>query len=55
MFLPPLTSVRQSIAEKGIIAAEHLINLIENGADNEAEEILLPLTIIERQTVKRIN
>jgi LacI family transcriptional regulator len=53
MFIPPLTTVRQNIAEKGIIAAEHLINLIASGGESEAEEIVLPLRIVERQTVKR--
>lgn len=52
MFIPPLTTIRQSITEKGAIAAEHLINMIQGGGEQEANEIMLPLTIMERATVK---
>ncbi|MGO4273157.1 LacI family DNA-binding transcriptional regulator [Paenibacillus sp. TAF58] len=52
MFIPPLTTIRQNITEKGAIAAEHLINMIQGGAEQEANEIMLPLTIVERATVR---
>ena len=52
MFIPPLTTIRQHITEKGAIAAEHLINMIQGKVENEANEIMLPLSIVERATVK---
>lgn len=58
MFLPPLTTVRQEIAGKGAVAAEHLVRLMEkNNREGalEAEEVLLPLRIVERETVKSIS
>lgn len=54
MFIPPLTTVKQDISEKGVTAAEHLIRLIQRDDVQEAGEILLPLKIIERQTVLAI-
>lgn len=52
MFVPALTTVRQNIGEKGVIAADRLLHLIESadGAE-EAESIVHPLQIVERQTV----
>ncbi|WP_040949214.1 LacI family DNA-binding transcriptional regulator [Gorillibacterium massiliense] len=54
MFVPPLTTVKQDITEKGIMAAEQVIRLIENAEVELAEEMLLPLRIVERQTVKAL-
>jgi len=53
--LPPLTTVGQDITAKGVKAAELLINLIEGRGHSEPKEKILPLRIIERETVKRIN
>ncbi|HHV98950.1 MAG TPA: LacI family transcriptional regulator [Clostridiaceae bacterium] len=53
-FTLPLTTVDQNITAKGIKAAELLIDLIEGKGDNESKEKILPLRIIERETVKRI-
>lgn len=55
IFIPPLTTVSQDITLKGITAAEVLINAIEKNEDYEVKETLLPLGIIERTTVKKIN
>lgn len=52
MFIPPLTTVRQSISDKGIVAVEQLIQLIRQEDIQEEAEIVLPLAIVERQTVR---
>jgi DNA-binding LacI/PurR family transcriptional regulator len=52
MFIPPLTTIRQDITKKGSTAAEHLINMIQGDVEQEASEIMLPLTIVERATVR---
>lgn len=52
---PPLTTVGQGITEKGTKAAEVLLNLIEGRGDKESKENILPLQIVERSTVKRMN
>lgn len=53
--LPPLTTVGQDIMAKGVKATEVLINLIEGRGTNELKENILPLQIVERKSVKRIN
>lgn len=54
IFIPPLTSVKQDIFLKGATAVELLMNAIEADKDKQAREILLPLQIVERQTVKKV-
>ncbi len=46
---PPLTTIRQPTVEKGRTAAQLLIRWIEN-ADFEAEHIILPVELVERQS-----
>ncbi|OXM14803.1 LacI family DNA-binding transcriptional regulator [Paenibacillus herberti] len=52
MFIPPLTTIRQSITEKGAIAADSLIQMIQGRTELDEKEILLPLEVVERGTVK---
>lgn len=56
IFLPQLTTVRQDIALKGRTAAEQLIEIIDFKSPDHVEKkkTILPLEIIERQTVKKI-
>ena len=51
MFTPPLTTVRQDIAQKGMVAAELLIDILEGGNTKGIKEMMLSLNIIERDTV----
>lgn len=49
IFTPPLTTVRQPTYELGKAAAQLLVRLIEEGADNEHhDEIILPTKLIVR-------
>lgn len=50
---PRLTTIHQDVQEKGKIAAESLIRVIE-GAVNETNNIVLPVTLVERHSVKDI-
>lgn len=56
IFLPQLTTVKQNIILKGQMAAEQLLELIENKTtdSNNNEKTLLPLEIVERQTVRKL-
>ena len=51
MFTPPLTTVRQDIAQKGMVAAELLIDIVEGRNTKGIKEMMLSLSIIERDTV----
>lgn len=53
--LPPLTTVGQDITAKGIAAAEVLVDMIEEKGKYKSMEKILPLNIIERKSVKRLN
>lgn len=53
MLVPSLTTVRQNIRYKGETAAKQIINAIEGDAEIN-KEVLLPLEIVERQSVKRV-
>lgn len=55
IFNPSLTTVRQDITAKGENAAEVLIKAIEDNRGYEVKEILHPLAIVERKTVKKID
>jgi len=54
MFVPPLTTVRQDIALKGKRAAELLLEIIESDEPDKIDrkEVAIPLSIVERQTVR---
>lgn len=54
MFIPNLTTINQDITLKGIKAAELLIALIEEDGNDENTELILPLKVVERQTVRSI-
>jgi LacI family transcriptional regulator len=58
IFIPSLTTVKQDIAGKGALAANHLIKLIEGveGIEDQEEAAdLLPLRVVERETVRDLN
>lgn len=63
MIVPSLTTVDQGIYEKGVKSIETLIKVIEtkdksmeNSKDkNVTEDLLMPLSIVERKSVKRLN
>ena len=50
---PRLTTMHQDVQEKGKIAAEALISIIE-GASINNNNIVLPVTLVERHSVKEI-
>jgi LacI family transcriptional regulator len=50
---PRLTTIHQDVQEKGKIAAESLIRVIE-GAPNIENNIILPVRLVERQSVKNL-
>lgn len=52
MTSPPLTTIVQPIYEMGRVATERLLDLIDK-KDTQAKEILLPVSLIERQSTKR--
>ncbi|QGQ97161.1 LacI family transcriptional regulator [Paenibacillus psychroresistens] len=54
MFIPPLTTIHQDIKAKGIQAVNCLIQAIQCIASNDHEKITLPLSLMERQSVKKI-
>jgi len=54
MFIPPMTTVKQDIYAKGQRSVEKLIEAIEGGSNEAKNEELLPLSIIERMSVKEI-
>lgn len=55
MFIPNLTTIDQYITQKGIKAAEMLVELIEETPETAnpiEKEMILPIEVLERQTVK---
>ena len=52
MSLPEITTVNQDIWEKGSQAARIVIEAVEGGAKRD---VILPLHIVERDSVKDIN
>jgi LacI family transcriptional regulator len=51
---PRLTTIHQDVQEKGKIAAESLISVIE-GASIKNNNIVLPVSLVERHSVKDMN
>ncbi|MDR2938860.1 MAG: LacI family transcriptional regulator [Clostridiales bacterium] len=51
---PQLTTIHQDVEDKGLIAAELLINQLVNGRNSNGRNIILPVKLIERDTVKSI-
>ena len=54
MFNPPLTTVRQDIAQKGVVGVELLIDILEGRNTKGIREMMLSLNIIERDTVCKL-
>jgi len=54
IFIPQLTTVRQDIKLKGIKAVQYLLQAIEEDATDDMEKMILPLELIQRQSVRRI-
>ncbi|MDU2122197.1 MAG: LacI family DNA-binding transcriptional regulator [Clostridium celatum] len=52
MSIPPLTTVSQPLYNMGVRGMKEIVNFIENGKG--IESIIMPYTIIERKTVKKI-
>lgn len=55
IFIPKLTTVKQDITQKGVKAAQYLIDAMNGIDDDVPKEILLPLEIVERSSVKNIS
>jgi DNA-binding LacI/PurR family transcriptional regulator len=49
--IPPLTTVRQPMAQLGRTAAELLVNRLQNADETKVEHRLFPVEIIDRQSV----
>ncbi|HEY0827418.1 MAG TPA: LacI family DNA-binding transcriptional regulator [Bacilli bacterium] len=54
MFIPQLTTIRQDIKAKGIKAVQCLIQTIRGSDPEDLSEVVLPIALIERQSVRRI-
>lgn len=54
MFMPPLTTVGQDITGRGVFAAQLLVNAIEGNLDETRSEFILPIELIQRESVKVI-
>lgn len=55
MYIPQLTTIRQDIKAKGIKAVQHLIQKIDGVVTNHLDNVILPIELIERNSVKRVN
>lgn len=55
MIVPGLTTIDQNIYEKGVKSIERLISVIEKDDEIMKDTLLMPLTIIERNSVKKMN
>ncbi|MGG4342462.1 GntR family transcriptional regulator [Paenibacillus lautus] len=51
---PKLTTISQDFGQMGYQAARSLITLIENSLDQPNENVVVPVRLIERQTVKKL-
>ncbi len=54
MFIPQLTTIRQDIKAKGLMAAQYILQTIHGDVAEDIEEIILPLELMKRQSVSRI-
>lgn len=55
IFIPKLTTIKQDITAKGMQAAECLVQAIDGElSEDDPNEIMLPLELIQRQTVKQL-
>lgn len=55
MFFPPLTTIKQHIPLKGALAAHLLLEKINGKTEQVENTTTIPLEVIERQTVKKLN
>lgn len=51
---PKLTTICQDFGEMGYLAAKNLIATIENPLQSSREKVIVPVQLIERQTVRRL-
>lgn len=51
---PKLTTISQDFLQIGRLAAESLIRIIQNPRESFTENVVVPVKLIERQTVKRL-
>lgn len=52
--VPPLTTIHQDAAGKGVIAVDLLIDYLQNKTE-ETSDVILPVSLVERSSVKNIN
>jgi LacI family transcriptional regulator len=55
IFYPRLTTVHQDIKARGIEAAKHLMDVLARKEDLDTGVVLQPISIIERDTVRKLN
>lgn len=51
---PKLTTISQDFGQMGYLAARHLVSLIESSDTLPQNQVVVPVQLIERQTVKRL-
>lgn len=51
---PKLTTISQDFVQMGYLAAKSLVQLIENPHESSAENLVVPVKLIERQTVRKL-
>jgi DNA-binding LacI/PurR family transcriptional regulator len=54
VFIPKLTTIKQDITLKGIKAAQCLIEVMGGKSTGQPHDIILPIKLIERHTVKKL-
>ena len=52
---PALTTVRQDIQEKGLVAVDMLVKMLEENPKDMDTLVVLPTQMVIRDSVKRIN
>ncbi|CAH0121495.1 LacI family DNA-binding transcriptional regulator [Paenibacillus sp. MSJ-34] len=55
IFIPKLTTVKQDVKARGVAAARYLMQVLEGKKELDHTVTLLPIEIVERETVKKIN
>ena len=53
-YRPAITTIRQDMEMKGVLAGSILVQMIEERYEGE-KEVMLPVSLIERDTVKKIS